>query len=166
MGNSTSKLPTTQQFLSAVARYLERAYAGEPPAAVADQFVPAADADLGQWLMGGQVERDPTDAPLVQVRSFAIPLGNRAYRFMKLRLTRAPRQSFYVFSVDAHDAFLHAAAGSVDSAALEDLKNFNRQVAHQIVAAWHAADVLTEHDYMRQMIRRARRRRGGGTRGG
>lgn len=150
-----ANLPTVEQLRRAVLLYLDRAYGGQAPQSVAAK-VPPPSADPGQWLMGQAAERDPADAPLVNVRSFALRLGNSKYPHMKLRLSRPPRDDVYLFSVDSHDAFLHAPAGSPDYAELEDLKRHNAAVAAAILSAWDAEGLLTERNYLRQKIRQAK----------
>lgn len=150
------QLPSAEQIIRAVELYLERAYAAPPPGI--EQRLPA-NPDVGAYLMGRCVERDPSDAPLEQVRSFALRLGNDQYPHMKLRFSRPPRGDFFVFSVDSHDAFLSAPVGSADYEPLEALKRHNAKLADAIVAAWEGAGLLTERSYMRQKLQQARDRK-------
>lgn len=152
-------LPTASTLRLAIEQYLKQAYGATPPAGVVERFVPPPDADPAEWLMREDIERQPADVPLHRVRSFALHVGNRRYPHMKIRLTRPPRKPVYVLSVDAHDAFLHTPPGSPDAEALEQLKRFNAQLAREILAVWDAADMLTEHAYMREQIQAARRSR-------
>jgi len=150
-------LPTARQIRQAIERYIEVAYGGQAPDRIRellppDEFVPA------EWLMSDSVERDPSGAPLPAVRSFAVRLGNSRYPHMKLRMSLPPRDRVYLFSVDSHDGFLHASAGTEDHAALEALKAYNSSVASMVVAAWEADDLLTERNYLRQKIKQARRK--------
>ena len=108
-------------------------------------------------------ECQPAGAPPPKVRSFALRIGNRRYPFMKIRLTRPARKRYYVFSVDAHDACLHAAVGSHDAVELEKLKRFNAQLAQEILAVWDAAGIITEREYLRRVIRQTRKRQGART---
>ncbi len=149
-------LPTNCQLRLAVEHYLRQAYQAEPPGAVVAKFLPAEDDDLGAWLMRDVIERDPADAPLAQVRSFAMRMGNRQYPFMKIRLTRPPRQPGYIFTVDAHDAMLHAPPGSADVAQVEQLKQLNAHLSREVLAAWDAAGLPNERSYMRDLIARAK----------
>lgn len=151
-----SQLPTGAELRRAIALYLYHAYDNEPPERILQSHPIEDDTDPRQWLMRDQVERDPSDAPLEQVRSFVLRLGNKLYPHMKLRLTRAPRRDFYVFSVDSHDAFLHAKPGSPDQKALEELKRFNNNLARSIHAAWDKAGLNTEHAYLRRLIAEAK----------
>ena len=138
--------------------YLERAYVGAP-AASAEALMPPEEMDLGRWLMGQGVERDPSDAPLEQVRSFMLRLGNDLYPHMKLRLSRPPRSMLFVFSVDSQDAFLHAPPGSRDYEPLEELKRHNAALAESIQAAWDSENMPTERQYLRQKLQEARQAR-------
>jgi hypothetical protein len=153
-------LPAISSLRKAIELYLEKAYGAEPPKGTVSRFLPPPDADPGVWLMGQAVERHPPNAPLEQVRSFALRIGNRRYPFMKVRLTRPPRQAFYVFCVDAHDACLHAPSGSEDLAALERLKRFNIGLAQEVLAAWDAVGLLTERGHLREAVKEARRQKG------
>jgi len=150
-------LPPAADIRGAVAVYLEHAW----PAGVPDNIralLPPDDFDPAQWLMSSATERDPADAPLAGVRSFAIRLGNAAYPHMKLRLSRPPGERLYVLSVDSHDAFLAAPAGSADSEALAELKRTNAEIAAAVAAAWDDAGLDTERSYLRGKIRQARDR--------
>lgn len=148
-------LPGREQIRQAINLYLERAYpGGASPAAKGMQ--PPADCDLTQWLMSDSIERDPTDAPLEQVRSFGIRLGNELYPHMKVRLSRPPNSNDYVFTVDSHDAFLKAPAGSTEHEPLEMLKRHNASLADKIQAAWDENGLPTERNYLRRKIMQAR----------
>ena len=147
-------LPTTDEIRRAIRLYLQHAY-GDRPAPAAGKFQTPEDFDPPEWLMSDIVERDPANAPIVNVRSFALRLGNWQYPHMKLRLSRPPNDSVFVFSVDAHDAFLDAPPGSPDRLALEELKHHNSAVAATILSAWDAAGLLTERNYLRRRIRQA-----------
>jgi len=125
MDASGPQLPTASVLRLAIEDYLRQAYGSAPPARVVEDFLPADDVDPVAWLMREMVLRDPPDAPLSHVRSFALRVGNRRYPHMKIRLSRPPGQRAFVFSVDAHDAVLHAPPGSTDAAALAQLKRFN-----------------------------------------
>jgi len=148
-------LPTADEIRRAVALYLELAYHGESPAS-AGRLIPPEVFEPTEWLMSDLAERDPSNAPLANVRSFALRLGNWQYPHMKVRLSRPPNDRVFVFSVDAHDAFLDAPAGSPDRAALEELKRNNAAIAATVLAAWDASGLLTERNYLRQKIRQAR----------
>ena len=148
-------LPSAEQIRLAVRVYLDHAYGGDP-APAARTRVPPEGFDPATWLMGEPVERNPADAPLANVRSFALRLGNAQYPHMKLRLSRPPRDDRFVFSVDAHDAFLHAPPGSPDHEALEGLKRHNAAVAAAVLSAWEAGGLLTERIYLRQKIGQAK----------
>ena len=153
-------LPTGEQVRRAVGLYLDHAYGGEVPQGE-KRLIPADGFDPPAWLMSGVVERDPANAPLANVRSFALRLGNCVYPNMKLRLSRPPNDPVYVFSVDSHDVFLTAAANSPDYAALEELKRANAAMASAITAAWDAAGLLTDKNYLRQKIQQAKEGSGG-----
>ncbi len=120
------------------------------------------DVDPSVWLMSEWVQRQPADAAIDQVRHFDLRLGNDCYPHMKLRISRLPKSEEFVFSVDAHDAFLHAAPGSPDHAALEELKRHNAELAETILAAWEEHGLPTERTYLRRKLDQARQRRGGG----
>jgi len=138
--------------------YLVIAYGhGEPPETVR-QLVPPEQFESAAWLMGPEVERDPRDGLLENVRSFALRLGNWAYPHMKLRLSRPPNEHEFLLSVDAHDAFLFAPAGSSDAAALAQMKQNNATIGAAILAAWDEANLPTERNYLRRKIREVRTR--------
>ena len=148
-------LPETADVLTAIRLYLEKAYGQNMPAHILAQ-IPAADCDIADWLMSDAVERDPADAPLSVVRSFALRLGNSQYPHMKLRLSRPPKDKVFLFSVDNHDAFLHALPESPDYEPLEQLKRHNASVAAVITAAWNQAGLPTHANYLRQKIGQTR----------
>jgi hypothetical protein len=150
-------LPEMEQLHRAVAAYVRLAYEDDPPQHIRPLMPPPA-GDVSAWLMGERIERDPPDAPLEQVRSFVLRLGNRRYPHMKIRLTRPAERRPYVLSVDAHDVFLHALAHSPDAARLEDLKRFNARLAQDVMARWDAECLPTERQYMRRLIEQARTR--------
>ena len=103
------------------------------------------------------IERDPPDAPLEGVRSFALRLGNEKYPHMKLRLSRPPRENVFLFSVDCHDTFLSAPVGSPDYDVLEGLKRHNAIVAEAIRLAWEQSRLPTERVYLRRKITQAKK---------
>jgi hypothetical protein len=148
-------LPPAGQIRRAVELYLARAYSAPCPAPVAG-LIPPEDFDPCQWLMDERFERDPADAPLAQVRSFILRLGNDLYPHMKLRISRPPRAVQFVFSVDSHDAFLHASPGSKDYELLEELKRHNAALAESIHAAWDLGGLPTERNYLRQKLQEAK----------
>ena len=158
-------LPTATTLRLAIERYLDRAYGADPPAAVTRKYLPPADADVAQWLTGRAVECQPAHVSPTKMQSFALRVGNRRYPFMKIRLTRPARKRYFVFSVDAHDACLHAPGGSHDALELEKLKRFNTQLAQEIMAVWDAAGIITEREYLRRVIRQTRKRKGDGASG-
>lgn len=149
------QLPTCRQIQQAIELYLRHAYPGDVPDRAA-RLLPPEAFDPEAYLMGEQVERDPADAPLCAVRSFALRLGNAQYPHMKLRLSRPPKDNVYLFTVDSHDAFLHAPPGSPDHDALAALKRFNGELAARIAGDWEAAGLPTERSYLRQKVRQAR----------
>ncbi|HOD84627.1 MAG TPA: hypothetical protein PKG77_24685 [Phycisphaerae bacterium] len=154
----TVRLPQAKELRRAVELYLVIAYGqGEPPATVGE-LVPPEQFDPASWLMGPQIERDPRDALLENVRSFGLRLGNWAYPHMKLRLSRPPNEHEFLLSVDAHDAFLFAPAGSSDATALAQMKQSNATIGAAILAAWDEANLPTERNYLRRKIREVRTR--------
>ena len=152
------QLPSAEQITRAVQLYLDRAYLGPRPPGL-DQRLPDGTCDVAEYLMGKNVERDPSDCPLEQVRSFAMRLGNDQYQHMKLRLSRPPRSETFVFSIDAHDAFLCVPQTSPDYEPLEALKKNNACLADMIGAAWESAGLPTERSYMRQKLQQAKERK-------
>jgi len=147
-------LPSPEQIRQAVELYLQHAYSGQAPAA-AERFLPPADFDPREWLMGDVAERAPDGATLEAVRSFALRIGNTMYPHMKLRICRPPKDSTFLFTVDSHDAVLRAAPGTPDYEPLQELKRHNAAVADAVVRAWEDADLPTERRYLRSRIRRA-----------
>jgi hypothetical protein len=148
-------LPSAEQIRQAVGFYLECAYGPDVPPAVR-KLLPPEQFEPVEWLMTGPAERDPADAPAGAVRSFVLRLGNTQYPHMKLRISRPPKDNVFLFSVDAHDAFLRAPAGSSDFLALEALKAHNARVAREITGAWDAVGLPTERTYLRGKIQQAR----------
>ena len=148
-------LPAAEEIRRAVELYLANAYARDLPEATR-RLLPPAAFDPAEWLMGDCTERDPADAPLERVRSFALRLGNAGYPNMKLRLSRPPNEQAFVLSVDSHDAFLRAPPGSTDSRELERLKHSNAGIAAAIHAAWDDAGLPTERTYLRRKLREAK----------
>jgi hypothetical protein len=149
------KLPSAEALRRAIEIFLDRAYGPSVPPRAA-RFLPPDDFDPARWLMSDVTERDPPDAPPANVRSFALRIGNARYPHMKLRLSRPPNDDTFVFSVDSHDAFLCAPAGSPDRQELEELKRHNAAVASAVLSAWDAEGLLTERNYLRQQIRQTR----------
>ena len=154
-GDKPTGLPGPNQIGEAIEIFLRHAYGPKVPA-VAERLIPPQEFMPRTWLMNDPVERMPPDAPFEAVRSFALRLGNSSYPHMKLRLSRPPDSRSYLFSVDCHDAFLNAPAGSPDSEALEQMKKHNAAVASAISAELNDAGLPTEHNYLRQRIRQAR----------
>ena len=147
--------PDLQQIRAAIRVYLLHAYGGRCPPAV-EKLLPPDDDDPVDWLMSDAVERDPAGAPLGNVRSFALRLGNEVYPHMKLRLSRPPKDRVFLFSVDSHDAFLNAPPDSKDQKMLEDLKRHNAAVSAAVQAQWEKEGLPTERGYLRGKIREAR----------
>ena len=158
--HNLSQLPTPSQIGRAVRLYLNHAYAPDQTPEAVRHLIPPEGFEPGLWFAGDSVERTPQDVPLEQVRSFAMRLGNSRYQHMKLRISRPPNQDEFIFTVDSHDAFLHAPAGSADHEVLEAMKKHNAAVAAAVVAAWDAAKLPTEHRYLRRKIRQARESQG------
>jgi hypothetical protein len=152
---SGTGLPPAGQIRQAIALFLDFAYGQVQPDG-ARRFIPPDGFDPARWLMSELIERDPPDAPMERVRSFVLRIGNSQYPHMKLRLSRPPRDKVYLFSVDSHDAFLSAPAGSADHQVIEDLKAFNAQVAATIRSAWDRAGLATEANYLRGKITEGR----------
>ncbi len=104
MRPKNSPLPAPDEVRRAVAAYVIHAFDGQSPPS-AERFLPPPDADMARWLMTDVAERSPGDtAELVDVRSFALRIGNAVYPNMKLRISRTPNGMAVVFHVDAHDA--------------------------------------------------------------
>lgn len=153
-------LPSLDEIRQAIDIYLSVAYeAGAPRPPAIGKIVPDPAAELLTWIMSRATERDPDDAPLEQVRSFALRLGNQLYPNMKLRISRPPNVRDFLFSVDAHDAFLHVPPESPDYEPLEQLKRHNAQLVDAITARWDAQNLPTERNYLRRKILEARQRK-------
>ena len=151
-------LPSADELREAIAIFLAIAYPQGEPAIVVDCYRPVGAFDPVAWLMRECVERTPPDAPIEVVRSFAIRLGNYFYPHMKLRISRPPRESSCLFTVDSHDAFLKAPPGSADFEALEQVKRQNNEMVSRINDAWDAAGLPTERNYLRLKIQQAKDR--------
>lgn len=152
-------LPTQSQLRQAIEMYLALSYGPVVPPGVAELRPPEGVA-VADYLMSERVERTPSGAAMEEVRSFAIRLGNSEYPHMKLKISCPPSHRTFLLSVDAHDAFLQATAGSADYAALEQLKVHNAAMASAICAAWDAAGLPTEKSFLRMQIEQARLRNG------
>ncbi|MFP4054271.1 MAG: hypothetical protein ACLFV7_10470 [Phycisphaerae bacterium] len=152
-------LPSKDELQQAIDVYLRVAYGDAPLPATAERYLPPDHWDPQGYLLSDAVERTPPESPPQQVRSYAIRLGNPMYPNMKLRLARPPRENVFLLSVDCHDQMLQAPPDSPDFAALEQLKQFNADLATQIVAAWEDAGLTTEKSHLRDTLRRARARR-------
>ncbi len=152
---TSRKLPSDQEIRLAVELYLQKAYEGATPPAATQNLIPPESFVPEEWLMSDNIERDPPNAPWAAVRSFVLRLGNLLYPHMKMRISRPPNHSVYLFSVDSHDAFLSAPAGSPDFEPLEALKRANSSVAATILQAWEAAGLMTERAFMRLKISQA-----------
>ncbi len=120
----------------AIEIYLEIAYReGGAPAAV-----PVFTGDdrralpevLGQLL-------DETAKNKCEGQAYALRLGNSRYKFMKLRLAEHLVRGEFFFSVDTHDQMF----ADPNDRELARLKEFNREVAEQIEAAWEGATLPT-----------------------
>lgn len=160
MGSSseTSRLlPGADQIRQAVELYLARAYQGGASAAAREFLIPT-HARAEEWLMSDLAERDPPDAQLSEVRSFVLRIGNDQYPHMKVRISCPPLERSYLFSVDAHDACLQVPPTSPDYAPLEELKRYNARVVAAVTAAWDAAGLPTERNYLRWKIAQSRGR--------
>lgn len=156
--SETSRLlPGADEIRRAVELYLARAFVGDPPP-VARAFVIPPEVTPEEWLMGGLTERDPADAPLSEVRSFVLRIGNDRYPHMKVRISRPPMDRSYLFSVDAHDGCLQVPPDSPDYAPLEELKQHNARIVAAVTAAWDAADLPTERNYLRRKIAQSKSR--------
>ena len=157
-GNQDISLPSAEQIRKAIDIYLAEAYDSRIPERVTG-LLPDDKFDPPGFLMSDRVERGEGEKTLSQVRSFALRLGNSIYPNMKLRISRPPRPGIYVFTVDSHDALLHAPEGSGDEKGLADLKRHNAQLAGAIESAWGAASLPTEKSLLREGIRRAKGRK-------
>ena len=149
-------LPSPREIRKAIELYKLRAYGNEWPGGVETLLRPGK-FDPAVYLMSESVERTPQGAKLGEVRSFALRLGNALYRHMKLRISRVPNHSIYLFSVDSHDAFLRAAVGSPERSALDELKRHNAKVAAAILTDWDAAHLPTERSFLRGKIKEAQK---------
>ncbi len=155
-------LPSADEVRQAIMLYIKHAYGGKPSDS-ASKLIPPDNFILEKWLMSDITERDPADAPLENVRSFALRIGNSIYPHMKIRLSHPPREKVFLFSVDSHDVFLHAELGSKEHEMLEELKTHNSSVVTAVVEAWENAGLPTERGYLRGKINKARSKREKGT---
>ena len=150
-------IPAANDLSRAIEIYLRHAYPNGPSPEV-QLTLPEEGFDPVEYLMSEKVQRDPSNAPLGNVRSFGIRLGNSLYPHMKLRLSRPPNDDVFILSVDSHDAFLFAPEGSSDAPALEELKKTNMSIASAVMQAWDSAGLLTERNYLRRKIHQAKDR--------
>ncbi len=152
---NSPQLPLAGQVRHAVEIFISAAYPSVRPAEPG-RFYPPEDRELAEWLMEDPIERTPPDAPADQVRSYALRIGNEHYPHMKLRIGRCGQAPVFVFTVDAHDAFLAVPADHPDYQALEQLKAHNAQLAEDILTKWEQAGLPTERSYLRDRIRQRR----------
>ena len=153
-----SGLPRAEVLRDAVDIYVSRAYPDGADERISQKFTVPDDCDLAVWLIEAVGEPEPADADIDSVRSIALRLGNAFYPNMKLRLTRPPGNDIFLLMVDSHDVMLAALPGSPDHEALEELKASNAAIASDITHTWDAAGLPTEHNYLRDKIRQARKR--------
>jgi len=78
---------------------------------------------------------------------------------MKFRISRIPNSDDFIFSVDSHDAVLQAEPGSDDYTMLEELKSENAKLVKTITDHWDKASLPTEHNYMRNKIQQAKKKK-------
>jgi hypothetical protein len=143
----------------AIQVFLDHAYVGPPPDHALRFLPPEENPDICGWLMSDLVERSPSNAPLEDVRSFALRIGCSHYRHMKMRISRPGARPDLVFTVDSHDVFLDASPGTPDYEGLQQLKRLNANMASRITEAWDSAGLKTERAYLREAIRAARERK-------
>ena len=140
----------------AIDMYFSRAYPDGVGEQISRKFTIPEDGDLAGWLIEAVGEPEPADADIDSLRSVALRLGNAFYLNMKLRLTRPPGNNVFLLMVDSHDVMLAAPPGSSDHQALEELKAANAAIVGDVTAAWDAAGLPTERNYLRDKIRQAR----------
>jgi hypothetical protein len=144
----------------AVRLFIECAYGSKPSARALEYLPPEGEYDPAAWLMGDRMERTPSEAPFEEVQDFALRIGSRHYRHLKLRICRTGAERDLVFVADSHDSFLQAEPGSPERDGIEALKRSNAEVVARITDAWDAAGINTERNYLRERILRARKRLG------
>ena len=151
-------LPSADSIRQAISLYLACAYDGDPPESLQSVLPPPGQFDAAEYLMSDCTERTPPKANLDEVRSFAVRLGNWAYPHMKLRLSRPPNDHVYLLGVYCHDEFHCAPDGSPDAGPIEELKEHNGQMAANIESAWEEAHLPTEKSFLRDKIKKARKK--------
>jgi len=144
----------------AVKLFIEHAYGSSPSPHALACLPPEGEYDPEAWLMSDRTERTPATAPFGEVRDFALRIGCRHYRHLKLRICRTGAERDLVFVADSHDSFLQAEPGSPEREGIEELKRSNAEVVARITDAWDAAGINTERNFLRERIRRARKRLG------
>ena len=155
---SHTGLPRADALKDAIDIYVSRAYPDGADERISQKFTIPDDCDLAGWLIEAVGEPEPADAGIDSIRSIALRLGNAFYPNMKMRLTRPPGNYVFLLMVDSHDVMLAAPPGSPDYEPLEELKAANAAIAGDITRAWDAAGLPTEHNYLRDKIRQARKR--------
>lgn len=148
-----ASLPNVTQLRKAVEIFLHHAYCGgDIPPSVCQKTLPFstlpgdAPAETSWFETAVQNGR----------KSYLLRLGHRGYPHMKLVLEESPDQREYLYRADAHDRHLHAPEGSVDSAALEQLRRVNHHLVEDIEHAWTQADIPTFREYLRLAVQRAK----------
>jgi len=145
-------LPTSEEISEAIEVYMRQAYGENRPASALNR-IPDKGFDVASYLAGDSVERSPCgDDGCNCGGSYLIRLGNAMYPHMKLKLAYVPGQVAWVFSVDSHDAMLQAPEGSPDASGLQELKDFNAQLAEKIEAQWEQAGLMTLKGLLRRRI--------------
>jgi hypothetical protein len=154
-------LPDAETIHKAVDIYMKHAWITPPGEMFTSQLPPQGDFDPAEWIMGEMVEREyvGTERTLAGMKFAAFRLGNTFYPNMKLRLSRIPNSSEFLFSVDSHDAILQAPEGTPDHAMLEELKSANAQIAEAILGEWDATGLMTERNYLRLKIQQTKNRK-------
>ncbi len=82
---------------------------------------------------------DETAKNKCEGQAYALRLGNTRYKFMKLRLAEHLVRGEFFFSVDTHDQMF----ADPSDPELARLKQFNREIAERIEAAWEGASLPT-----------------------
>jgi hypothetical protein len=143
----------------AVTAYLAVAYpAGNVPAAVRERVDCWAGLAGEAYVPESCFEVSTTEGRKV----YALRLGQPIYPHMKLIVEECPAAAAcadargLLFRADAHDAHLHAPAGSPDAAPLAAMRAVNKQLTEAIEAAWVAAGLPTFREFLRQQGARRR----------
>jgi hypothetical protein len=136
--------PAPADLWRAVEAYLEVAWGGPPPPAVAERLARLRAAEPAHLLDSDVFERSG--------ERLSLRLGNRSYPHMKLVIEPSSSGTAQ-FRADTHDRHFLELLGS-PGPELTALIARNHEVAREIEAAWQARGLRTSADHWREELAR------------